>query len=140
MPNMFVILSRPWLRTLPALAVGILLLGCGPSGPATGLVSGAITLDGKPLPKAEVVFYPDAGRASSGVTDDTGQYELMFTYDTRGCLPGEHQVVVSTRVLSSDEPDAVRMPELIPRKYRKKGELTASVEPGTNVINFDLTK
>ncbi|UUO09002.1 Ig-like domain-containing protein [Blastopirellula sp. J2-11] len=137
---MFRIQSQSWLRTFPAVATGLLLLGCGQSGPATGLVSGAITLNGEPLPSAEVVFYPDSGRASSGATDENGQYELMFTYDTKGCLPGEHQVVVSTRVLSSDEPDAVRMPELVPRKYRKKGELTATVEPGKNVINFDLTK
>lgn len=129
-----------WATYTLLLSTGLLCLGCAAEGPASGMVSGTVTLDGQPLSNADVQFYPVQGRASYGVTDQSGQYELMFTYDTKGCLPGEHQVKISTQRFESDEPGAARLPELVPRKYRKPGELTATVAPGENEINFDLTK
>ncbi|MFI4874720.1 MAG: carboxypeptidase-like regulatory domain-containing protein, partial [Blastopirellula sp. JB062] len=120
---------RSWLPLFPALAIGLLLTGCGDKGPATGLVTGLVTLENQPLPNAEIVFYPDHGRASSGLTDADGRYELQFTYDKMGCLPGHHEVMITTRVLSSDDPGAKRLAEKVPRKYRRRGTLVANVEP-----------
>lgn len=99
-----------------------------------------VTLDGAPLPNAELAFYPQQGRASQGITDESGRYQLMFTYDSPGCIPGNHEVMITTRRPESDAEGAAMMPELVPKKYRQRGELTAKVEPGANEINFDLSK
>ncbi|MBA2115213.1 carboxypeptidase-like regulatory domain-containing protein [Bremerella alba] len=123
-----------------SLFVSLTFVGCSETGPASGFVQGVVTLDGAPLPNAELAFYPEQGRASQGVTDESGHYSLMFTYDTPGCLPGNHEVMITTRRLESEEQGAMLLPERVPRKYRKRGELTAAVEPGENEINFDLSK
>ena len=116
------------------------LMGCSDPGPASGQVEGVVTLDGQPLPNAELAFYPQEGRASQGVTDESGHYRLMFTYDSPGCIPGNHEVMITTRRPESDVEGAAMLPELVPKKYRKRGELKATVEPGANEINFDLSK
>lgn len=125
---------------LLAIVASVSLAGCSDSGPATGLVEGVVTLDGAPLANADLAFYPEQGRASQGTTDEQGHYSLMFTYDTPGCLPGKHEVMITTRRPDSDEQGAMLLPERVPRKYHKRGELTATVEPGFNEINFDLSK
>src|SRR5262245_51132847 len=38
------------------------LAGCGPGGPEIAHVAGRVTMDGKPLSNAAVVFVPETGR------------------------------------------------------------------------------
>ena len=63
-------------------ALALFCVGCG-SG-KTASVSGRVTLNGKPLPKAAVLFNPvattgnhDPGPGSAGTTDDEGRYRLL---------------------------------------------------------------
>jgi len=114
--------------------------GCGGrGGPNTGTVTGVVTLDGQPLPNAQVNFYPSEGRASTGTTDETGTYELMFTATEEGAVPGQHSVEISTAIAESDEQGAAIAEELVPVKYNKKTTLTATVKAGKQSIPFDLT-
>ncbi len=111
------------------------LCGCGPAGPELAEVSGTVTLDGQPLPGFIVNFIPvEKGTTSSGITDETGQYRLMFTRDRSGVLLGEHHVTFEAMPLDDQPKNRVRLP----RKYTRTGELTATVQRGANSIDLDL--
>ena len=130
---------RSWcLLAAGLLAVVWLGSGCN-RGPAQGRVTGIVTLGGAPLPNAEVVFYPtNGGRASSGVTDANGRYELMIKYGVKGVLPGSHAVTISTRRPATDAAGSSMLPERVPENYRAAGALTAEVRPGVNTIDWNL--
>jgi len=131
-----------------------LFVGCPDDSPTTGLVTGTVTLDGEPIENAQVNFYPSGGRASGAVTNAEGQYELMF-HRKKGALIGTHKVTITTEIaevtgsallMASEEENArtgeADQPrrELLSRKYTdvKRTELTATVEAGNNVKDFDL--
>jgi hypothetical protein len=110
-------------------------VGCRKSGrPALGMVSGTVTLDGRPLPKALVLFTPDGpGRTSHAVTDTTGRYSLAYLRDIAGANVGRHVV----RITTATEENGGR--ELLPARYHARSVLTATVEPGGNVCDFAVT-
>lgn len=120
--------------------------GCGSGGPPLAEVTGTVTLDGKPVPNAVVIFNPVAagGSTSLGKTDAQGNYRLEFSQDKTGAMIGEHNVEITTKKIPPDEmPDdgeAVKTEYVpIPPKYRKPGELTAEVKNQRNKIDFQLT-
>ncbi|GAB6166712.1 hypothetical protein JCM19992_27120 [Thermostilla marina] len=79
-------------------------LGCGGSGdrPKTYPVEGTVTLNGKPVAGATVVFAPVVGggsestpQAAQGKTDANGRY-VLSTFETGdGAMPGEYTVIVT---------------------------------------------
>ena len=113
---------------LQLLLMAVLLAGCGQSGPELAPVSGRVTLDGRPLEMADVVFQPDDARSPSyGRTDADGRYELGYKRGVAGALVGGHNVSIS---VSS---------ELVARPPRiAQSERHAEVEPGNNEFNFDV--
>ena len=73
-------------------------LGCNSEKiPGLGHVTGIVTMDGKPLPEATLVFTPtEAGAtASFGQTDATGKYELYYSRGHKGAKVGEHSVAIN---------------------------------------------
>ena len=117
-------------------AVCALLAGCKSDRPTLGTVSGTVTLDGRPLPRAVVTFIPETdGRASMGTTDDEGRFELVYLREERGAIVGEHRVRI--RKIPTEEEGRVANP--LPRKYDASTELTASVQKGENTIDFELS-
>ena len=82
--------------------VGVLTAAGCSSNPAVypevADVVGVVTLDGQPLEGATVTFAPEAGRASSGVTDSTGRYSLNYTGSIRGAMLGAHRVMIKKMV------------------------------------------
>ncbi len=134
----------------------VLISGCGSSLPDVGYVTGVVTLDGKPLANAEVTFAPEKGRGSSGITDETGKYELFYVAGEPGALIGAHKVMITSGGVpvegeenisadASDEPDIAprRKPTGpkkggIPAKYNSKTTLTADVQSGSNTFDFKL--
>jgi hypothetical protein len=124
-----------------------------------GEVTGQVTMDGKPLPNAMVIFVPkEGGATATGVTDANGNYKLI-SLDRTGALIGSHTVSITTvkkaeeappevssdsaeyakqaMARASDYNDAV-VREPIPARYNSKSELVKGVEKGSNVINFEL--
>jgi hypothetical protein len=125
---------------MPALCC-LLVAGCGGSGPDLGRVTGEVTLEGQPLQGAEVTFQPTAeGTApSAGTTDADGRYELMYTFDTKGAVPGEHVVTISTAGTDIDDQGVeVERPERVPAKYNTQTVLRKTVKARSNTIDFDL--
>jgi hypothetical protein len=109
------------------------LAGCGSGGPQVAPVTGTVTLDGKPLPNAEVVFAPvDGGRPSTARTVDGGQYELLFKRGQPGASVGPHTV----RIWISTE--VVKNPPKIPARYDSQSELKRDVKSGENVFDFNI--
>ena len=114
--------------------------GCSGGGtPDVGVVTRTVTMDGKPLENAEIVFAPSSGRPSMGLTDSNGKYELTYIRDVKGAVPGTHKVRITTRPESRpDDYTGPQFKETIPAKYNADTTLTADVKAGENTFNFDL--
>jgi hypothetical protein len=122
-------------RVTFSLAVALACLaGCGRSDlPPLGRVGGTVTLDGAPLPAALVVFTPNGpGRSALATTDTAGRYELAFLRDMTGANVGTHTVRITTAGESRGSK------EMLPARYHRKTELTATVVPGDNTLDFSL--
>lgn len=110
-------------------------------------VSGAITLDGKPLAVASdargtVVFNPDGGHGTvaTGLLDSTGHFELA-TGSSNVVPPGAYYVTVSVAQLLPKSDQGEQGSQLVtPAKYASAREsgLVAKVEPGENHLRFNL--
>ena len=116
-------------------------LGCGSGKFAP--VSGTVTMNGKPLAGALVIFSPiakegsiDAGPGSSGKTNDKGEYTLTSDTGRTGALVGKHRVSISlmNQGTGESESDDRRRPgqlvNQVPVKYNGKTELTYKVPAG----------
>ena len=145
------------LMVIACCLVGVACVGCGPSGPPLGTVSGTVTMDGKPLENALVTFTPvEPGRGSTGVTDASGKYELAFI-DGKGATVGSHKVSVTSapkaaapaKEIRSDSPeymnqgssadyDKAKVKETIPAKYNTASTLTFEVKAGSNTYDIPL--
>lgn len=133
-------LSRPTFPIAICLLIGAIasITGCN-SNSGMSPVSGKVTLDGKPYANAQVRFVPESGRPSIGMTNEEGVYRLVYIRDTLGAAPGEYRVDITTVYQSSsDSGGGKEPPEKIPPKYNVRTELKKTVEPGANVIDFEL--
>ncbi len=118
--------------------VGLVVAGCSAKPkdlPDLGLVTGTITLDGKPLENVTVVFESETGRSSFGATDAAGRYELIYTGNFKGAIVGKNRVVINSNL---DAPPGPDWKDPIPSRYNAKSELTAEVATGTNTFDFAL--
>jgi hypothetical protein len=119
------------------------LAGCS-SGPPTGEVKGKVTFKGKPVTEGTVTFLnPKEGGAAEAEIGRDGTYEVQG-----GVVVGDYLVVITPPVhivdtdpgKSPPAPVEKNMPD-IPRKFRMPGTTTlkATVKPGPNEFNFDMT-
>lgn len=124
-----------------ALAIA-LLIGCSRTPKNVAPVKGKVTLGGQPLADAIVTFSPvTSGSPSSGRTNASGEYELVYTRDVNGAEKGEHTVDISTFVFGNPDgdPPTAEVAEKVPLVYREGNKKPkATVNPGANEINFDL--
>lgn len=107
--------------------------GCGGASdqPELGDVSGTVTIDGQPLAGCIIVFKPDIGRASTGLTDAEGKYsDLEYLYGVPGAKIGPQTVSFEYEIGASGPP--------IPAKYASKSELKVDVKAGSNTFDFAL--
>jgi len=125
------------------------LTSCG--GPVQ--VQGNITMSGKPLAGAMVVFIPDGGGSQAGaMTNEEGSFQLTGT-KTEGTLPGEYRVIVSKKEWPPGvkPPDPTKMSfasvlqkrETVPHQYtvQDKTPLHVTVtRGGSNDFHFNLEK
>lgn len=127
------------------LTLAVLLVvsaGCGSSGPEIAYVTGRVTMDGKPLANATVVFIPENGRPAGARTDADGNYVLNFSDDRRGAIPGKNAIRITTRRDADQDANGKTIPgskETIPMQYNEASTLEFTVEPNKrNTANFDL--
>ena len=129
------------LRLIVALASAV-LCGCHSRPYSVALVSGRVTLDGKPLPKASITFVPlgtkenmAPGPTATAITDADGRYVLTVDKDTPGAIVGRCRIFVTTRFTDAPPPDQdgglpVRMPkDKVPDRYNVRTDLTYDVPP-----------
>ena len=128
---MNIALVRP-LITLAFFAFFTVVIGCS-DAPPLGKVSGTVTLDGDPVPKAVVAFQPEGAPASRGVTDSNGRYELIYQMDSSGAVFGPHRVIIflpkNAEFSEMDSSEAAGGPV----------QRSADVHKGTQVIDFTLS-
>lgn len=122
------------------LAAVLLTAGCG-GGPERHPVRGTVTLDGDPLPEANVTFIAEkqGGPWGIGRTDAQGNYTIRAG-EYEGLPVGEYRVRVSTYVSGNPQPDPPipPVPERVPVEYNRHTTLTREVKPGENVFPLEL--
>ncbi|MFN3158964.1 MAG: hypothetical protein ACE37I_06595 [Rubinisphaera brasiliensis] len=126
------------------LSAAILLTsGCGSSGdtPDLGQVSGIIKVDGNPTPNVAVRFAPvDGGRPSTGTTDDTGRYELVYSTKLMGAKVGTHNVSIVVQSQGDEEIDPTKMGLPTEGDTGNISDIikTADVTSGSNTIDLEF--
>ena len=131
------------------------VLGCGSDATPRGTARGTVTLNGKPLVGATVVYENKAiGVSQSATLDDAGKYEFA-TYDAVGLPPANYGVtIIAGRFMKPGEeipkvapaakgatPAAPPKKAEVPLKFSKPetSGLTADVKAGDNPhFDFDL--
>lgn len=132
-------LSNPHGWSVGLLVAAILVAGgCRrDAGPVKEVVSGTVTLDGKPLSKGDVIFSPEAANlpADAGKLQD-GRYSFR-------AVAGRHRVViraVSDKPMVTSPVDPPVFESIVPARYNDATTLTADVTPaGPNQFDFKLT-
>jgi hypothetical protein len=114
-------------------AVGF--VGCGSDN--LSKVTGKVTLDGQPAADLQVKFEPvsEGGPEAIGKTQADGTYELFSPGTKAGAAPGEYLVRITPP--ETGNPDTQTT---LPPKYNDQTELKATVAPGTNKFDFEVTK
>lgn len=130
------------------LLLGIVLEGCGGApadAPTVAPVRGKVTRKGQPLKGALVVYSPLAAgekgsSPSTGVTNDQGEYTLVYNRNLDGATIGKNQVRISLGDGLSDEDDSVKDPTEIvipPAVGNKEVDVPAEGLNG-GAADFDL--
>lgn len=131
-------------RTVLTASAMLTFAGCGGTDvPSLANVSGTIQMDGKPLASASVMFIPENGRPSTGMTDSSGYYTMSYSEQADGVVPGPCRVMISTgkpRQENEDGESEPGIPETVPMKYNVNTTLVFDVKSGTsNTAHFSLT-
>lgn len=128
-----------------------LLVGCGGRSDMAP-VSGVVTVDGKPVAAAQVLFTSPNRRPAVGETDAEGRYVLSTHEQGDGAAIGSYNVTVTARPTiqlsaAGSVGPTTRRPVVqhgpkspVPLKYSDAANplLTVEVKPGENEIPFEL--
>lgn len=141
----------PMLRcTLSLLVLALAGAGCSGNPYKFAPVSGQVTMDGKALPGASVMFVLIAGSAgegpqapsSVGITDQEGRYTLMASTnkEQKGAVVGKHRVLIVQGTRDTDNDTKRTFHRQLPERYNRKSTLEREVEPeGSSAMDFALT-
>ena len=147
-------------RIQRAVALAILgLVGCGDAESSVALVpvKGTVTLNGKPMPNAQVSFIPGPGNMSNTAGGDTtgpeGNYTAKFK-GRSGLAPGKYKVTIAPGVSSSSEgvSDAFKDDPFMAaegtraasstrgsaKKPEIRGDFDAEVDSSGSPLNFNI--
>jgi len=143
----FVVLQEKLLFCL----VLLMLVGCG-SKSDIAPVTGVVTVDGKPVAGAQVLFTSPNRRPAAGETDAKGRYVLSTHETGDGAAVGSYTVTVTARptilvsaagaVGPTTKRQAIQhgAKSPVPLKYSDAANslLTVEVKPGENDIPLEL--
>ena len=124
--------------TVALTTVGI--MGCGQGGAPSSTVNGVVTVNGSPAPAGlDITFQPTSeGRASFGLTDAEGRYELSLTATKKGAQPGENIVTVQV-IEEEDSPVPAGLADIkILKKFSDPATHKVVVENGSNTIDLEI--
>src|SRR5690606_17892279 len=104
--------------------------------------SGTVTLDGKPVPRGNVRFTPQAGRGALGIIRPDGSYTMSTYAEGDGVVVGPSKIAVFVRLGEDATQEELAKLVRIPARYASAGTsgLSHEVTPGeANVVNLELT-
>jgi hypothetical protein len=119
------------LAAVAVLVLAVVMTGCSRRFPMAE-VSGKVTLDGKPLSDATVMFVPEKGFAAAGTLQPDGNFRLISGRPGNGAVIGSHKVAVMP---------ANPLKAHFPAKYQnaETSGFSVEVKAGKNSFEFDLT-
>ena len=138
-----------WSSICCAAAV-LLAAGCGKSGLRYAPVDGVVTVDGKPIGRAEVVLTCDDVQVrprptTRALTGESGRFILRSLTPEKSLIPGavvgKHHVIVATRILELDNRGNTRVvrEEMLGHEYTNGEALVIDVPSGgIKDLRFDL--
>lgn len=129
----------------------LVVMGCGPTAPQVVEVTGTVTLDGKPLDRIQVEFWPEvSGPTSYGLTDDQGRFTLASQDGAKkGAVVGKHKVILQDTSIIVDrrmgrEVENVdvtqgKKPRIL-EEYANpiSSTLSAEISPDKRNVDFDV--
>jgi hypothetical protein len=124
-----------------ALLTALFIAGCSNSRSDVTPVSGRVTLDGRALSGARLMFQPEAsgGSPSYGTTDQEGRYELGYKRGEKGALIGMHLVRIELGVDARDGGNKGAARRVLPVRYNTESDLRREVKAvADNNFDFDL--
>lgn len=124
----------------------VLLSGCG-SGNGLAPVKGRVTLDGKPVEGAAVLFQAESGGVpATGVTGASGEFELSTSGVGVGATIGKNGVSVAKTVSAQpnrkvEDSEIVPMKSETPVRYASPttSGINVDVKPGMELVELTLT-
>jgi len=151
-------MHSPWIRrsVVTTSTIGLALIlgaGCGTKGVPSYPVKGTVSLDGKPLEGATVMFVPASGPPNSAVTDGTGAFAIpapgvpagscgvAITKDSGPAAmtnptPEDLQKIAQTP--AANQPPKSLVPEKFGRSDTSGLTATVTSDAAKNVFTFDL--
>lgn len=131
--------NAAWCAGVLFLAGLALSSGCSQATSAGAEATGAVTLDGSPLPGVLVSFYPTGGGSSAfATTDEAGKFTVETSGAESGLAPGEYLVTVEAGDSDGEETSSSAIPE----KYASEATsgLKVTVSEGTgNELTIELS-
>lgn len=117
------------------------VVGCGARKP---VLSGLVTLDGKPLNSGDMQFFPVAGdgQTSSAFIGADGRYRTEVSPTKMRVVIHVSKVVKTVKMYDNvpDSPTTEIREEVLPARYSdmNKSELIVDIKPGENQKDFEL--
>lgn len=121
-------------------AVLLVAAGCG-GGAKLGDVTGAVTIDGAPVDKGSIAFFPVDGQGpSTGGEIVAGKYESQAPIGACKVEIRVSKIVGQKKLYDTPEsPVQNILEEVLPPKYNESSELRLEVQAGKNEKNWELT-
>jgi hypothetical protein len=124
----------PRVSLILSILLSVVLIGCGPSGPPTGTVSGQVLLNDAPYADAAVIFLSlQTGAAGSADLQGDGTFQLKAPLRV-----GEYRVFLSPKPSTSAEPTPVTMDKSVPDKYWNEATTDIALEVKVGPNNFTV--
>jgi hypothetical protein len=151
-------------RMIRLFVVLLAVVSCGCSGgERLGTVTGTVKVNGRIVTQGTIMFIPADGKAAVGAIAKDGTYSLTTYASGDGALVGEHRVTILATLVgagsmapaSIDDEIAIasgkagnkllvpgKVEWIVPERYSQltQTDLTATVKPGKQTIDFDLPK
>ncbi len=119
------------------IALILLLAAGGCSAPRIIPAGGRVTYKGQGVPSTLVTFIPDDGnRPSKAITDDQGNFKLLFSKSQEGVMRGKCTVVLRYEMSAEEET------KMIPPKASRevKAVIAKYSDEKASPLHFDVEK
>jgi hypothetical protein len=121
------------------LVAAFLAPGCS-TGPQSAIVTGEVTLDGRPIENGRIAFQPLDGKSQSGgaeIKDGKFSAEVPLA-NMKVEINGNKQVGTYKPYDTPQSPVLPKLVEIVPSKYNVNSELTLDVKKGLPPQKFEL--